>query len=113
MLAALIVHLEAHAPVPTLDVATPAFAMAACLAAHAPAIPRTLRRAVLHAPKSERARKQAEKLLLEDTMFRALVGTTLAVDMVSGGVKSNALPEQALVRFFFYRSLPPTHHLCL
>ncbi|KAJ7825060.1 hypothetical protein B0H14DRAFT_3110832 [Mycena olivaceomarginata] len=74
MLAALIVHLEAHAPVPTLD----------------------LRRAVLRAPKSERARKQAEKLLLEDTMFRALVGTTQAVDMVSGGVKSNALPEQAL-----------------
>ncbi|KAJ7836040.1 carboxypeptidase S [Mycena olivaceomarginata] len=96
MLAALIVHLEAHAPVPTLDVDTPAFGMAACLAAHAPAIPRKLRRAVLRAPKSERARKQAEKLLLEDTMFRALVGTTQAVDMVSGGVKSNALPEQAL-----------------
>ncbi|KAJ7825045.1 hypothetical protein B0H14DRAFT_3088669 [Mycena olivaceomarginata] len=96
MLAALIVHLEAHAPVPTLDVATPAFAMAACLAAHAPAIPRPLRRAVLRAPKSERARKRAEKLLLEDTMFRALVGTTQAVDIVSGGVKSNALPEQAL-----------------
>ncbi|KAJ7306860.1 carboxypeptidase S [Mycena albidolilacea] len=96
MLAALIVHLEAHAPVPTLDVDTPAFAMAACLAAHAPAIPRKLRRAVLRAPKSERARKRAEKLLLEDTMFRALVGTTQAVDIVSGGVKSNALPEQAL-----------------
>ncbi|KAJ7712167.1 carboxypeptidase S [Mycena olivaceomarginata] len=96
MLAALIVHLEAHAPVPTLDVDTPAFGMAACLAAHAPAIPRKLRRAVLRAPKSERARKQAEKLLLEDTMFRALVGTTQAVDIVSGGVKSNALPEQAL-----------------
>ncbi|KAJ7825057.1 hypothetical protein B0H14DRAFT_3088672 [Mycena olivaceomarginata] len=97
MLAALIVHLEAHAPAPTLDVATPAFAMAACLAAHAPAHPAHA------APRPERARKRAEKLLLEDTMFRALVGTTQAVDIVSGGVKSNALPEQALVPLVNHR----------
>jgi acetylornithine deacetylase/succinyl-diaminopimelate desuccinylase-like protein len=30
-------------------------------------------------------------------MLKAMVGTTLAVDIINGGVKSNALPEQASV----------------
>ncbi|KAJ6470207.1 carboxypeptidase S [Mycena vitilis] len=96
MLAALIVHFEANAPVPKLEVDTTAFAMASCFAAHAPAIPRKLKRAILRAKKSKRALARAEELLLEDPYFRALVGTTQAVDIISGGVKSNALPEQAL-----------------
>ncbi|KAJ6469326.1 hypothetical protein C8R45DRAFT_837463 [Mycena sanguinolenta] len=96
ILAALIVHMEANAPVPTLAVDTPAYNMAACLAAHAPDMPHKLKRAILRAPKSERARQRAEAMLVEDPMTRALVGTTQAVDIVSGGVKSNALPEQAM-----------------
>ncbi|KAF8217538.1 carboxypeptidase S [Mycena galopus ATCC 62051] len=101
MLAAMIVHLESHPPVPTLELGTPAFSMASCLAAHAPLLPHKLQRAILHAPRSERARREAEALLLsgeteEGKMFKALVGTTQAVDLVSGGVKSNALPEQAV-----------------
>ncbi|KAF7338838.1 Carboxypeptidase S [Mycena sanguinolenta] len=96
ILAALIVHMEANAPVPKLETDTPAFNMAACFAVHAPDVPHKLKRAILRAPKSEKARKRAEDMLLTDPMIRALVGTTQAVDIVSGGVKSNALPEQAM-----------------
>ncbi|KAJ7150834.1 carboxypeptidase S [Mycena crocata] len=96
ILAALIVHLEAHAPKPVLELGTPAFQMAQCLAAHGPSVPAKLKDAILRAEKSKKALKKAEALLVEDKMFRALVGTTQAVDIISGGVKSNALPEQAL-----------------
>ncbi|KAJ7216742.1 hypothetical protein B0H12DRAFT_342835 [Mycena haematopus] len=82
ILAALIVHLEAHAPVLTLELDTPVFDMASCLAAHAPDIPPKL--------------KRAGEMLVEDPMTPALLGTTQAVDLISGGVKSNALPEQAV-----------------
>lgn len=30
-----------------------------------------------------------------DPAFKALVGTTQAIDLIQGGVKTNALPEQA------------------
>ncbi|KAJ6572285.1 carboxypeptidase S [Mycena capillaripes] len=96
ILAALIVHLENNAPVPKLEVDTTAFAMATCLAAHAPDMPRQLKHAIRRSAKSKKALEKAEGMLLQDPMFRALVGTTQAVDMISGGVKSNALPEQAV-----------------
>ncbi|KAJ7154545.1 carboxypeptidase S [Mycena filopes] len=95
MLAALIVHFENNAPVPALEVGTTAFEMAQCLAAHAPDMPKLLKRLILRADKSHTALKAAEALLLKDPMFKALVATTQAVDLISGGVKSNALPEQA------------------
>ncbi|KAJ7034591.1 hypothetical protein C8F04DRAFT_956270 [Mycena alexandri] len=96
MLAALIVHLENNAPVPVLEVGTTAFEMAQCWAAHAPDMPGLLKRTILRAGKSHTALKAAEAMLLKDPMFKAVVGTTQAVDIISGGVKSNALPEQAL-----------------
>ncbi|KAJ7670374.1 carboxypeptidase S [Mycena rosella] len=96
MLAAMIVHLERNAPKAVLEVGTPAFQMAQCIGAHGPAMQPALKRAILHAGKSKKALQKAEALLLQDPMYKAMVGTTLAVDIVSGGVKSNALPEQAL-----------------
>ncbi|KAJ7150845.1 hypothetical protein C8R43DRAFT_490977 [Mycena crocata] len=96
ILAALIVHLEANTPPAVLALGTPTFEMAVCLAAHAPAIPAQLKRAILHAGRSKKALKKAEELFLQNPDIRALVATTQAVDMISGGVKSNALPEQAL-----------------
>ncbi|KAF7291986.1 Carboxypeptidase S [Mycena indigotica] len=95
MLAALIVHLENNAPVPKLTPNTPAFLMTQCLAAHAPSMPYSAKHAILHADKSKKAMKIAEKFLFQDGMIKALVGTTQAVDIIHGGVKSNALPEQA------------------
>ncbi|KAJ6599930.1 hypothetical protein DFH09DRAFT_1303286 [Mycena vulgaris] len=70
--------------------------MAQCFGAHALGMSRALKHAILKAGSSKKALKKAEGMLVEDCMFRALVGTTQAVDIVSGGVKSNVLPEQAL-----------------
>ncbi|KAJ7154546.1 carboxypeptidase S [Mycena filopes] len=98
MLAALIVQLERHAPVPTLTLESPVLAMAKCFAVHGAAMPRKLRDALLRTGEDRAGRKAlktAEKLLLEDPVLKALIGTTQAVDMITGGVKSNALPEQA------------------
>jgi len=36
-----------------------------------------------------------EKEMFQDLVLRSLAGTTQAIDMVQGGVKVNALPEQA------------------
>ncbi|KAJ6529669.1 hypothetical protein B0H19DRAFT_968101 [Mycena capillaripes] len=96
ILAALIVHFESNAPKPVLEADTPAFEMAQCFAAHGRDMPRAVKRAISRARHSAKAREEAEKHLFHDRIFKALVGTTQAVDMVSGGVKSNALPEQAL-----------------
>ncbi|KAJ7650966.1 hypothetical protein FB45DRAFT_889219 [Roridomyces roridus] len=96
ILAAMIVHLENTAPPPVLEVGTPPFDMAQCFAAHGPEMPRPLKRAILRAEKSKHALKKAEQTLLRDRAFRALVATTQPVDIVNGGVKSNALPEQAM-----------------
>ncbi|KAJ7034588.1 hypothetical protein C8F04DRAFT_1259825 [Mycena alexandri] len=73
-----------------------ALIMVQCLAAHAPDMPGLLKRAILRARTNPVALKAVEAILLKDPTIRALVGTTQAVDVVSGGVKSNALPEQAL-----------------
>jgi Gly-Xaa carboxypeptidase len=34
-------------------------------------------------------------MILENNVLKSLVGTTQAIDLVQGGVKSNALPEQS------------------
>ncbi|KAJ7056190.1 hypothetical protein C8F01DRAFT_377331 [Mycena amicta] len=95
MLAAMIVHLENNPPVPVLELDMPAFVMMQCLAVHAPDMPAPLKRALLDADKSEKALKTVQAMVSQDRELRAIVGTTQAVDMISGGVKSNALPEQA------------------
>ncbi|KAJ6480583.1 carboxypeptidase S [Mycena vitilis] len=96
MLAALVVHLETNAPMPVLEVDTPAFEMAQCFAAHGTNMPSSVKRAISRARYSEKYRRAAEAYLMRDSNFKAFVGTTQAVDIVNGGVKSNALPEQAM-----------------
>ena len=68
---------------------------AQCLAAHVPGLPHKLRKALKKSVKSDKALNEAEEHLLQDKAFRALVGTTQAIDLINGGVKTNALPEQA------------------
>ena len=68
---------------------------AQCLAAHAPGLPHKLRKALKKSVKSDKALKEAQKELFKSKAFHALVGTTQAIDLINGGVKTNALPEQA------------------
>ena len=95
VLSALLVHIESTPYSPKLNRGTPMYMKSQCLAAHAPAMPSELRKALLDADQSDKALHAAEKILFQDRMFRSLVGTTQAIDLISGGVKTNALPESA------------------
>lgn len=91
ILAQLLVHLESH-PFPTsLHPANPYLKYLNCLADYAPKLPHSLRKAI----KSPRKWEKLAKELSKDAKERALLGTTMAVDLISGGVKVNALPERA------------------
>ncbi|KAI6104447.1 hypothetical protein EDD16DRAFT_1714744 [Pisolithus croceorrhizus] len=66
-----------------------------CLAAHAPNMPDHLRRNIVASAYSDKALRAAEDVLFTNSVFKNFVGTTQAVDIIQGGVKVNALPEQA------------------
>ncbi|KIJ65646.1 hypothetical protein HYDPIDRAFT_110778 [Hydnomerulius pinastri MD-312] len=95
MLAELLVTFEKNPFEVHLARGSPTYQSAQCLARHAPELPASLRRDILHAQHSDKALRAAEKQLFQDPAFKNLVGTTQAIDIVHGGVKVNALPEQA------------------
>lgn len=58
-------------------------------------LPPGFRRAIRLAAHSKKGLKDLEKAIVADPVSRSLVGTTQAVDLIQGGVKTNALPEKA------------------
>ncbi|KAI0766929.1 carboxypeptidase S [Trametes elegans] len=95
ILSQLLVHYEANPYEPRLSRGTPMYWKSQCLAAYAPGIPYKIRKALKKAVHSDKALREAEKELLKDPLLRAFIGTTQAIDLINGGVKTNALPEQA------------------
>ncbi|GJE90960.1 carboxypeptidase S [Phanerochaete sordida] len=95
ILAQLLVHVEAHPYKAELKRGTPMYQKTQCLAAYAGELPSKVRKAIERAGSSDKALRAAEKALFADPRFKALVGTTSAVDLIAGGVKTNALPESA------------------
>ncbi|KAF7309691.1 Gly-X carboxypeptidase [Mycena indigotica] len=71
------------------------YALVQCHGEHGATMPERLKRLIKHSAHSESALRKLENVLFEEKTFRALVGTTQAADIIHGGVKSNALPEQA------------------
>ena len=71
------------------------YKVAQCLAAYSPGLPKGLRKDILRSEYSDKALRAAEKQLFTTAEFKARVSTTQAIDLVQGGVKVNALPEQA------------------
>ncbi|KZT65622.1 carboxypeptidase S [Daedalea quercina L-15889] len=96
MLAELLVHYENSPIEAKLSRGTPTYWHAECLAAHAPELPSSLRSSIKKAGSSDKALRAAQNELFKDHAFKALVGTTQAIDIIGGGVKSNALPENAM-----------------
>lgn len=94
ILSSLLVHLEENPYEIKLKRGTPIYQQAQCLA-HAPDLPKSVRRAIRKSAKSDKALKEVEKALIADNKFKSLVGTTQAIDLIGGGVKTNALPESA------------------
>jgi Gly-Xaa carboxypeptidase len=65
------------------------------MAQHAPGISSSLKEHMLLAEHCDGALRAAEQEFFRNRIFMSLVGTTQAIDLVQGGVKVNALPEQA------------------
>ncbi|KIK98243.1 hypothetical protein PAXRUDRAFT_824097 [Paxillus rubicundulus Ve08.2h10] len=95
ILAELIVAFERNPFEVHLARGSPTYKSVQCLARHAPNLPATLRKDIIHAEHSDEALQSVEKQVFLDPTFKNLVGTTQAVDLIQGGVKVNALPELA------------------
>ncbi|KAK7032737.1 carboxypeptidase S [Favolaschia claudopus] len=95
ILAALLVEYEANPyPVQLTRASTP-FQTLECLAQYGRTLPPTLRALIFDSVHSDAALRSLEGILSKDKLYRTQIGTTQAIDVISGGVKSNALPEEA------------------
>src|SRR5882757_5200128 len=66
-----------------------------CVGQYAKNLPAHLRALIKTSVHSDRALGKLEAELIRDPIYSALIGTTQAIDLVKGGVKANALPEEA------------------
>ena len=69
--------------------------MVQCLAAHGPSVPSKIKSAAVKSASSDEALKEVQDYFFQNNLIKSLTGTTQAIDLVGGGVKSNALPEKA------------------
>lgn len=87
-----------------LDAKNPYYSQMVCGAAHAPDFPKSLKKLL---SKSSRSHSQGKSCHKKDTLAeeaskeslatKYLMTTSIAVDVVTGGEKSNALPEESVV----------------
>lgn len=83
--------LEANPFTPTLTAESPMLQFLQCAADHSAKVPWKLRKAI----KTPSLWPKLAKKLAKDVQLRVFVTTTQAIDLISGGVKVNALPEVA------------------
>ncbi|KAJ7077873.1 hypothetical protein B0H15DRAFT_1003211, partial [Mycena belliarum] len=95
MLAALLVKYEKNPYKLELSRDSIPYSTVQCLGEHGSTMPKHLKKIIQQSSRSKKALRALEKVLFEDIAYRSLVGTTQAIDIIQGGVKSNALPEQA------------------
>ncbi|CED85268.1 carboxypeptidase s [Phaffia rhodozyma] len=91
ILSLLITHLEASPFRPKLTAATPYLKYLQCAERFGPDMPTDLKRRIRNPAEWDDLAEE----IGEDRTIRAFLGTTQAVDIFSGGIKSNALPEVA------------------
>ena len=92
MLSSFLVALESDPIVPRLTREQIVYKMLKCVA-QAPEVPSELRKDIVNSVKSDEALRRVEKAVMSS--LGPLMGTTQAIDLISGGVKTNALPEQS------------------
>ncbi|KAF9646522.1 carboxypeptidase S, partial [Thelephora ganbajun] len=95
LLAAFITEIEANPISPKLSRDNVFYNTLLCTAVHSTEVDRHMKKAILASTKSDKALRAVESVIFKDPLISSLVGTTRAVDLVGGGVKSNALPEEA------------------
>jgi len=94
-LSRLLVEFEANPIQPHLERGTPIYGTIQCIGQYAKNLPAHLRALVKTSVHSDRALRKLEAELIRDPVYSSLIGTTQAIDLVQGGVKANALPEEA------------------
>ncbi|RMZ88542.1 hypothetical protein DV736_g4236, partial [Chaetothyriales sp. CBS 134916] len=96
----LITLIENHKYSPYLDDANPYLGLLTCGAAHAPDFPSNLKALLKHrlATGASESKKKTDRLAVEAAKeglaTRYLMQTSIAADVIEGGVKVNALPER-------------------
>ena len=90
-----LVEYEANPIRPHLERGTPIYGTIQCIGQYAKNLPAHLRALIKASVHSDRALSKLEAELIRDALYSALIGTTQAIDLVQGGVKANALPEEA------------------
>lgn len=116
MLATLIQKLESNPDTPVLSTENPFYTQMQCLSQHAPDFPSSWRRLLREVPNKLNLQKLVDLFLKgEATDIRARarrysMSTSQAVDIIAGGVKSNALPESAWVLVNYRVSIHSTVH---
>ncbi|KAG5419921.1 hypothetical protein I9W82_001801 [Candida metapsilosis] len=79
---------------PILSPRNPTFHEYQCIAKYSPTLSHKIKKSLLNAETSHRSNKIATHWLYNKSLLsRYLITTTQAVDVINGGVKSNALPE--------------------
>ncbi|KAH9987511.1 hypothetical protein BJV77DRAFT_1070480 [Russula vinacea] len=95
ILSRLLVEYEANPIQPHLERSTPIYSTVQCVGQYAKNLPAHLRALVKTSVHTDRALRKLETELIKDPIYSALIGSTQAIDLVQGGVKANALPEEA------------------
>ena len=94
MLSAVVQALEAHPHVPDLRRDRTYYQHLQCIAEHGSDVPTELKGLIKKSRSSDKALTDLTKFLdARDREFKPSTATTQAVDLISGGVKTNALPE--------------------
>ena len=71
------------------------FATLQCLAEYSVDMPGTFQDLIPQAASSDAALDVLTKALAKISLFKSLIGTIQGIDVIEGGIKINALPEQA------------------
>lgn len=86
----ILAELEKNPFEPTLVPSTPYFKYLSCMSEHAPEVPKSIKNQIKNPRKWK---KLAHDLASSDRTLNSFLATTQAIDLISGGVKVNALPE--------------------
>ncbi|THU77310.1 carboxypeptidase S [Dendrothele bispora CBS 962.96] len=95
MLARVLVELEDHPYPVQITKDHILYRTLQCFAAHSKDLPKDFRKAIKRSASSKKAMKALNDIISQELRFAASVGTTQALDLINGGVKTNALPERA------------------
>ncbi|KZO99488.1 carboxypeptidase S [Calocera viscosa TUFC12733] len=103
ILASLVTTVEANPIPPRLTRTNPFYSTLQCIAAYSPDVPKKARHLIKASQKSDKALAKLGEWVLDKLppgvavlpIGPSLMSTTQAVDLIQGGVKTNALPEQS------------------